>query len=45
MSCPKCNRLFNAKELIRILEETGVSKKTLNTVKTELNNKKVASEI
>ena len=39
MSCPKCNRLFNAKELVRILEESGVKKKTLNTVKKELGNK------
>jgi len=35
LSCPKCNRLFNAKEIVRILEEYGVSEKTINAVKKE----------
>ncbi len=35
VSCPKCNRLFNAKEIVRILEEYGVSEKTINAVKKE----------
>jgi hypothetical protein len=37
--------LFNAKELGRILEETGVSEKTISTVKKELSNKKIVDEI
>jgi hypothetical protein len=45
MSCPKCSRLFNAKELARILEEAGVSEKTTNIVRKELTNKEVADAI
>jgi hypothetical protein len=45
VSCPKCSRLFNAEELGRILEESGVSEETVNTVKKELNNKEVAHGI
>jgi hypothetical protein len=41
VSCPKCNRVFNAKELLRILEESGISEKTINIVEKELNKKKV----
>jgi len=45
VSCPKCSRLFNAKELVRILEESGVSEKTVDTVRKELTNKEVADAI
>jgi hypothetical protein len=37
--------LFNAEELVRILEESGVSEKTVSTVRKELTNKEVADAI
>jgi hypothetical protein len=45
MSCPKCGRVFNVKELMKVLEGSGVSEKTIKTVKKELVSKQVAEAI
>ena len=45
MSCPKCRRVFNAKELAKLLKESGVSEKPIKTVKKELVSKQVADAI
>ena len=45
MSCPKCNREFSDDELTRILEQSGVSKKAVETVKKELAKQKVAKAL
>ena len=45
MSCPKCGRVFNEKELAKVLEGSGVSEKTIKTVKKEIAGKRVADSI
>ena len=45
MSCPKCARVFNEDELIRILEASGIPEKIILAVKNELIKKRVAEEL
>jgi hypothetical protein len=45
MSCPKCRRVFNVDQLAKILEDLGVSKKTIKIVENELISKEVAESL
>jgi hypothetical protein len=45
MSCPKCRRLLSETELVKILEESGVSEKTIKMVKKEFEKKQVAEAL
>jgi len=39
MVCPKCGRILNAKELLRLLKRLGFSKKLTKQVRTEIKSK------
>ena len=39
--CPKCNRLIDASDLIRLLTRLGFSKDTIEKVETEIDYKRI----
>ena len=39
MSCPKCGRVFRDEELVKILEDSGVSKKVIAKVRKQITAK------
>ncbi len=41
MSCPKCGRVFNEAELVRVLIQSGVSKTAIKIVEIELEMKRL----
>jgi hypothetical protein len=45
MSCPKCSRVFSEKELEKILEGAGVTKKTIKKVREDIVKKQVAEDL
>jgi hypothetical protein len=39
MVCPKCGRILNAKELLRLLKRLGFSKRLVKDVQTEIRKR------
>jgi len=39
MVCPKCGRMLNAKELLRLLKRLGFSKRLVKDVQTEIRKR------
>lgn len=37
MSCPKCGRVFNSDQIVKLLEDFGVTKETLKAVTEAVN--------